>query len=46
MQILATLAVVWPETFFLFRPLDVFINFSAAFCTAHCALGLAWDHAP
>ena len=24
----------------------VFINFSAAFCTAHCALDLARDHVP
>ena len=27
-------------------PLHVFIHFSAAFCTAHCALDLAKDHAP
>ena len=27
-------------------PLYVFIHFSAAFCTAHCALDLAKDHAP
>ena len=26
--------------------LYVFIHFSAAFCTAHCALDLARDHAP
>ena len=31
---------------FLFGPLYVFINFSAAFCTTHCALDLARDHAP
>ena len=31
---------------FLFCPLSVFIHFSAAFCTAHCALDLARDHAP
>ena len=31
---------------FLFCPLYVFIHFSAAFCTAHCALDLARDHAP
>ena len=31
---------------FLFCPLYVFIHFSAAFCTAHCALDLAKDHAP
>ena len=45
----SSLAVVWPETFFfffLFCPLYVFIHFSAAFCTAHCALDLARDHAP
>ena len=35
----------WPETF-SFCPLYVFIQFSAAFCTAHCALDLARDHAP
>ena len=45
MQILAWLVVVWPETF-LFCPLYVFIYFSAAFCTAHCALDLARYHAP
>ena len=44
-QILVWLAVVWPETF-LFCPLYVFIHFSAAFCTAHCALDLARYHAP
>ena len=27
-------------------PLYVFIHFSAAFCTAHCALDLAKVHAP
>ena len=34
--------------FFFFKscPLYVFIHFSAAFCTAHCALDLAKDHAP
>ena len=34
--------------FFFFKscPLYVFIHFSAAFCTAHCALDLARDHAP
>ena len=37
--------------FFLFLllnlcPLYVFIHFSAAFCTAHCALDLAKDHVP
>ena len=31
---------------FLVCPLYVFIHFSAAFCTAHCALDLARDHAP
>ena len=31
---------------FLFCPLYVFIHFSAAFCTAHCALDLARDFAP
>ena len=31
---------------FSFCPLYVFIHFSAAFCTAHCALDLAGDHAP
>ena len=31
---------------FLFRPSYVFRHFSAAFCTAHCALDLARDHAP
>ena len=31
---------------FLFCPLYVFIHFSAAFCTAYCALDLARDHAP
>ena len=30
----------------LFCPLYVFIHFSAAFCTAHCALDLTRDHAP
>ena len=30
----------------LFCPWHVFIHFSAAFCTAHCALDLARDHAP
>ena len=34
-----------PKPFFLFCPLYVFIHFSAAFCTAHCALDLAMDHA-
>ena len=29
----------------LFCPWHVFIHFSAAFCTAHCALDLARDHA-
>ena len=37
--------VVWPETF-LFCPLQVFIHFSVSFCTAHCALVFARDHAP
>ena len=36
---------VW-RNFLLFCPLYVFIDFSAAFCTAHCALHLAKDHAP
>ena len=36
---------VWPETL-LFCRLYVFIHFPAAFCTAHCALDLAKDHAP
>ena len=31
---------------FLSCPLYVFRHFSAAFCTAHCALDLARDHAP
>ena len=31
---------------FISCPLYVFIHFSAAFCTAHCALDLAKDHAP
>ena len=31
---------------FLFCPLYVFIHFSVAFYTAHCALDLARDHAP
>ena len=31
---------------FLFCPLYVFIHFSAAFCTVHCALNLARDYAP
>ena len=31
---------------FLFCPLYVLIIFSAAFCTAHCALDLARDQAP
>ena len=31
---------------FLFCPLYVFIHFSAAFCTVHCALDLARVHAP
>ena len=39
-----------PKPFFIFIfiscPLYVFIHFSAAFCTAHCALDLAKDHAP
>ena len=39
------LAVVWPETF-LFCLSYVFVHFTAAFCTAHCALDLARDHAP
>ena len=34
-------SLVWPETF-LFCPLCV----SASFCTAHCALNFARDHAP
>ena len=34
------LAVLWPKTF-LFCPLDVFIHFSASFCTAYCAVDLA-----
>ena len=45
MQIFAWLAVVWPETF-LFYLLYVFVHFSAAFCTAHCALDLVRDHGP
>ena len=32
--------------FILFCPLYVFIHFSAAFCTVHCALDIARDHAP
>ena len=32
--------------FFFFCPLYVFIYFSAAFCTTHCALDLRRDHAP
>ena len=32
--------------FFISCPLYVFIHFSAAFCTAYCALDLAKDHAP
>ena len=32
--------------FFISCPLYVFIHFSAAFCTAHCALDLAKDYAP
>ena len=32
--------------FFFFCPLYVFIHFSAAFCTVHCALDLVRDHAP
>ena len=32
--------------YFISCPLYVFIHFSAAFCTAHCALDLAKDHAP
>ena len=40
-----------PSSFFFFSffkscPLYVLIHFSAAFCTAHCALDLARDHAP
>ena len=31
---------------FISCPLYVFIHFSAAFCTVHCALDLAKDHAP
>ena len=34
-----------PKAFFLFCPLYVFTDFPAAFCTAHCALDLARDHA-
>ena len=34
------------SSFFKSCPLYVFIHFSAAFCTAHCALDLAKDHAP
>ena len=30
---------------FLFCALYVFIHFSSSFCTAHCALDLARDHA-
>ena len=36
----------WPKPFLKSCPLYVFIHFSAAFCTAHCALDLAKDHAP
>ena len=32
--------------YFVHCNLCVFIQFSAAFCTAHCALDLARDHAP
>ena len=32
--------------FYISCPLSVFIHLSAAFCTAHCALDLAKDHAP
>ena len=35
-----------PKPFLKSCPLYVFIHFSAAFCTAHCALDLAKDHAP
>ena len=41
-----------PKPFLIFNfnfiscPLYVFIHFSPAFCTAHCALDLAKDHAP
>ena len=45
-KFLCGLAVVWPKTFFISCPLYVFRHFSAAFCTAHCALDLAKDHAP
>ena len=31
---------------FISCPFYVFIHLSAAFCTAHCALDLAKDHAP
>ena len=44
-KFLRGLAVIWPETF-LFCPLYVLIHFSASFCTAHCALDFARDHAP
>ena len=39
------LVVIWPEGFLL-CPLYVFLHFSASFCTAHCTLDLARDHAP
>ena len=34
------------KPFLNFCPLSVFIQFSEAFCTAHCSLDLARDHAP
>ena len=44
-KFLRGLVIVWPETF-LFCRLYVFIHFSVSFCTAHCALDFARDHAP
>ena len=46
MQILAWLAVVWSETFLFVRCMCLYIFFLQLFCTAHCALDLARDHAP
>ena len=45
LYILACLAVVWLEIFFILSTVCVY-TFSAAFCTAHCALDFARDHAP
>ena len=44
-KFLRGLVVVYSETI-LFCPLYVSIHFSASFCTAHCALDFARDHAP